>query len=72
MILCYNHIMKNITYKEIADSLGKTEGTIKNWKANHPTLLKYVKTGAFCEKNNLDIEKIKKLAEMQELLQNNK
>jgi len=61
--------MKNVTYKEIAEDLGKTEGTIKNWSKSHPVLLKYVKTGAFCEKNNLDIDKIKKLVELQEVIQ---
>jgi len=60
--------MKNVTYKDIAIDLEKTEGTIKNWKKNHPVLLEYVKTGAFCKKNNLDIDKIKKLAELQEVI----
>jgi len=59
--------MKNITYKEIAEKLKKTEGTIKNWKKNHPVLLEYVKLGAFCKKNNLDIEQIKKLVELKEM-----
>jgi uncharacterized protein YjcR len=60
--------MKNILYKEIAEDLGKSEGTIKNWKKNHPVLLEYVKTGAFCKKNNLDIEKIKKLVAVQDMI----
>ncbi|MGJ0362873.1 sigma-70 region 4 domain-containing protein [Aliarcobacter cryaerophilus] len=60
--------MKNVTYKEIAEDLGKTEGTIKNWSKSHPTLLKYVKIGAFCEHNNLDIDRIKKLIEIQEAI----
>jgi len=60
--------MKNITYKEIAKDLGKTEGTIKNWKSNHPILLEYVKLGAFCKKNNITIEHIKKCVELQELV----
>jgi len=58
--------MKNILYKDIAEYLGKKEGTIKNWKTNHPILLELVKLGAFCKKNNLDIEKITKLLEVQE------
>jgi len=58
--------MKNILYKDIANYLGKTEGTIKNWKINHPVLLEFCKIGAFCKKNDLDIEKIKKLVEVQE------
>ncbi len=60
--------MKNITYKEIATDLEKTEGTIKNWKKNHPVLLEYVKIGAFCKKNNLDIDKIKKLVAVQDMI----
>jgi len=59
--------MKNITYKEIAKDLGKTEGTIKNWKKNHPILLEYVKTGAFCKKNNITIEMIKTCIELKEM-----
>jgi len=58
--------MKNIVYKDIAEYLGKKEGTIKNWKANHPVLLELVKLGAFCKKNDLDIDKITKLIEVQE------
>ena len=59
--------MKNITYKEIGKDLGKTEGTIKNWKKNHPVLLDYVKTGAFCKKNNITIEMIKNCIELKEM-----
>ncbi|RBQ28840.1 RNA polymerase sigma factor sigma-70 region 4 domain-containing protein [Aliarcobacter vitoriensis] len=60
--------MKNVTYKEISEDLGKTEGTIKNWSKSHPTLLKYVKIGAFCEHNNLDIDRIKKLIEISDAI----
>lgn len=60
--------MKNIIYKDIAEYLGKTEGTIKNWKANHPVLLELVKLGAFCKKNDLDQEKIEKLTDLQEVI----
>jgi len=60
--------MKNVTYKEIAEDLGKTEGTVKNWKKNHPVLLDYVKIGAFCKKNGITIEHIKKCVELQELV----
>jgi len=63
--------MKNITYKEIAQNLDKTEGTIKNWKKNHPVLLEYVKLGAFCKKNDLDIEKIKKLVDIRDSIKEN-
>ena len=60
--------MKNITYKEIAEDLEKTEGTIKNWKKNHPILLEYVKLGAFCKKNNITMEHIKKCMELKEIV----
>jgi len=59
--------MKKVTYKEIAQDLGKSEGTIKQWKINHPVLLDYVKTGAFCKKNNITIEMIKNCVKLQEL-----
>jgi transposase len=59
--------MKNITYKEIAQDLDKSEATIKNWKQKFPKLLKYVKIGAFCKKNGITIEHIKKCVELHEL-----
>lgn len=59
--------MKKVTYKEIAQDLGKSEGTIKQWKINHPVLLDYVKTGAFCKKNNITIEMIKNCIELKEM-----
>lgn len=58
--------MKDITYKELAEDLNKSEATLKNWKQKFPVLLEYVKIGAFCKHNNLDIEKIKKLVDIQE------
>ncbi len=66
----YNLFMERITYKEIANALGKSEGTIKQWKINHPTLLEYVKIGAFCKKNGLDIDKIKKLVAIKDAVKN--
>jgi transposase len=59
--------MKDTTYKELAEALNKSEATIKNWKQKFPVLLEYVKIGAFCKKNNITIEKLKKCAELQEL-----
>jgi len=56
----------NITYKEISEKIDKSEHTIKQWKQRFPKLLNFVKIGVFCENNNLDIEKIKKLVEVQE------
>ena len=60
--------MKNITYKEIAEDLGKSVTTITSWKQKFPVLLDYVKLGAFCKKNNITIEHIKKCVELQELV----
>ena len=59
--------MKDTTYKELAEALNKSEATLKNWKQKFPVLLEYVKIGAFCKKNNITIEKLKKCAELQEL-----
>jgi len=59
---------KNITYKEIGDYLGKSENTIKGWKQKFPVLLEFVQIGVFCKKNNLDIDKISKLVELQEII----
>ncbi len=53
-----------ITYKDIADLTKKTESAIKQWKKNNPDLLDLCKLGAFCKKNELDIEQIKKLLDM--------
>jgi len=58
--------MEEITYKELAENLNKSEATLKNWKQKFPILLEYVKIGAFCKKNNLDIEKIKSIIEFKE------
>ena len=64
--------MKKVTYKEIAKDLGKTEGTIKNWKINHPVLLEYVKLGAFCKKNGITMDAIKTCVELQEIAKSGK
>lgn len=60
--------MKDITYKDLAKDLDKSEATLKNWKQKFPILLEYVKIGAFCKHNNLDINKIKKLIEIQDAI----
>ena len=64
----YNKSMKNVLYRDIANLLDKSEGTIKNWKKQHPVLLELTKIGAFCKLNDLDIEKIRKLIELQEMI----
>jgi hypothetical protein len=60
--------MKQVIYKDIAKYTNKTEGTIKHWKRINPDLLELTKLGAFCKKNNITIEKIKKCVELQELV----
>jgi len=59
--------MNDITYKELAKILNKSEATLKNWKQKFPVLLEYTKLGAFCKKNDLDIEKIKKIIELKNI-----
>lgn len=65
----YNRGMKKqLSYKEIADLVGKSENTIKGWKQKFPILLELVKTGAYCKSNGLDVQKIDKLIEVQEMI----
>ena len=59
--------MRYITNKEIANYLQKQVSTINGWKSRNPKLLELCKLGAFCKKNNLDIEQIKKLIELKEI-----
>lgn len=59
---------KKATYKEIAEYLDKNEGTIKNWKANHPHLLELVKLGMICKKNGIDEPKLLKVLQAVEAL----
>ena len=56
--------MKEIIYKDIASYINKSEQTIKSYKKNNPELLSVLRVGAFCKKNDLDIEKIKKIIEL--------
>ncbi len=58
--------MKEIIYKDIANYINKSEQTIRGYKVNNPELLKILKLGAFCKKNDLDIEKIKSIIEFKE------
>jgi hypothetical protein len=64
--------MKEVIYKDIAEYINKSEQSIKGYKSTNPDLLEILKIGAFCKKNNLDIEKIKKLVELQEMIKNSK
>ncbi len=62
--------MKEIIYKDIAEYINKAEQTVRGYKVNNPNLLDILKLGAFCKKNNITIEKIKKCAQLQELAKN--
>ena len=44
-----------------------TVENINSWKKNHPILLEYVKTGAFCKKNNITVDMIRKCIELKKL-----
>ncbi len=59
--------MKEVIYKDIAEYINKSEQSIKSYKANNPELLEILKLGAFCKKNDLNIEKITKLIEVQNM-----
>ena len=59
--------MKKMTLKEIGDTVRKSATTINSWKYRNPDLLEVVTIGAFCKKNNISLEKIKKCIEIQKL-----
>lgn len=58
---------KKVTNEDIAIYTDKKVGTINHWKRISPGLLELCRIGAFCKKNNITIDKIKKCAELQEL-----
>ena len=60
--------MEKVTNKDIAEYTDKSINTINGWKSKFPKLSEIVKLGAFCKKNGLDIEKIKKLVEIKEIM----
>ena len=64
-------MQKKVSNKEISIMLGKSEQTIKGWSSKAPDLLELVRLGALCKTNNLDVERIIKLAELQELMKKN-
>jgi len=65
-------MIKNIIYKDIAKYVNKSEQSIKGYKVNNPELLEILKLGSFCKKNDLDIEKIKKLIEVKQMFSTEK
>ncbi len=63
---------KQPSYKEIGEYLGKSENTIKGWKQKFPVLLEFSVIGAFCKQNDMNIDKLNKLIELQDMIKNNK
>lgn len=53
--------MTKLTYKEIGEMIGKTEGTIKSWKGRNEDLLNLVKIGAICKANGITEEDLEAL-----------
>ncbi len=64
-------MQKRVSNKEISIMLNKSEQTIKGWSSKSPELLELVRLGALCKTNDLDVERIIKLAELQELMKKN-
>ena len=60
--------MEKVTNKDIAEYIDKSIDTVNGWKQRQPKLLDAVRIGIFCKKNNLDIDKIKKLVDIQEMV----
>jgi len=58
--------MEKIINKDIAEYTDKSIDTINGWKQKQPKLMEIVQLGAFCKKNDLDIEKIKSIVEFKE------
>lgn len=53
--------MTKLTYKDIGEMIGKTEGTIKSWKGRNEELLTVVKIGALCKANGITEEDLEAL-----------
>lgn len=64
--------MKKMTLEEIGKSVNKSGATINGWKYRNPELLEAVTIGVFCKKNNLDIDKLAKIIEIQEMIKRDK
>lgn len=59
-----------ITHKDIAEYIGKSTDTINGWTLRQPKLLELVKLGMTCKDYDLDANKIKKLANLKNTIQN--
>ncbi|MCK5111048.1 MAG: hypothetical protein KAQ94_05955 [Arcobacteraceae bacterium] len=64
--------MKDINNNDIVEYTGKSYSTIAGWSSKQPKLIEVVKLGSFCKKNNLDIDKIKKLIAVQDMIKDNR
>ena len=60
--------MEKVTNKDIAEYTDKSINTINGWKSKFPKLSEIVKLGAFCKKNNITMEHIKKCMELKEIV----
>lgn len=60
--------MEKITNIDIAKYLNKQVSTVNGWSSRNPELLELVKLGAFCKKNELDMEKIRALVTVQDMI----
>lgn len=67
-----NDLIKTPTNDDIASYVDRDKKTISGWRQKQPQLLEIVKLGSFCKKNDLDIEQIKKLVEVKEMLRSQK
>lgn len=58
--------MTKLTYKDIGEMVGKTEGTIKSWKGRNEELLTIVKIGAICKANGITEEDLEALFQLKQ------
>lgn len=54
--------------EQIAQFVGKSPYTIRDWETHHPKLYELARIGLFCRTNDLTEEKIMKLIELQDLI----
>ena len=59
--------MEKVKYRDIAEMIGKKEGTVKSWAFRQPELLEIVKLGALCKKNGITPELLKQCLEIKKI-----
>jgi hypothetical protein len=59
---------KKVTNRMIAEYIGKSPDTVNGWKKRQPELLELAKLGMTCKQHELDVEKIQKLSEIQNII----